>query len=95
MNDPRSAVADADRARLDAKTKPRGSLGRLEDLAVRIAEIRGSATPGRSDFEERSGCEKPADRLLRRSKHVHAGDNAVAQANKRLAVSDVAGGRLS
>ena len=47
MNDPRSAVADAARARLDAKTKPRGSLGRLEDLAVRIAEIRGSATPGR------------------------------------------------
>ena len=47
MNDPRSAVADAARARLDAKTKPRGSLGRLEDLAVRISEIRGSATPGR------------------------------------------------
>jgi nicotinate-nucleotide--dimethylbenzimidazole phosphoribosyltransferase len=40
-------VADAARARLDAKTKPRGSLGRLEDLAVQIAEIRGSATPGR------------------------------------------------
>ncbi len=47
MSDPRSAVADAARARLDAKTKPRGSLGRLEDLAVRIADIRGSATPGR------------------------------------------------
>jgi nicotinate-nucleotide--dimethylbenzimidazole phosphoribosyltransferase len=47
LNDPRAAVADAARARLDAKTKPRGSLGRLEDLAVRIAEIRGSATPGR------------------------------------------------
>ena len=31
----------------DAKTKPRGSLGRLEDLAVRVAEIRGTATPGR------------------------------------------------
>jgi nicotinate-nucleotide--dimethylbenzimidazole phosphoribosyltransferase len=47
LSDPRSAVADAARARLDAKTKPRGSLGRLEDLAVRIADIRGSATPGR------------------------------------------------
>jgi nicotinate-nucleotide--dimethylbenzimidazole phosphoribosyltransferase len=35
------------RAALDAKTKPRGSLGRLEDLAVRIAEIRGTASPGR------------------------------------------------
>ena len=35
------------RAAWDAKTKPRGSLGRLEDLAVRVAEIRGTATPGR------------------------------------------------
>ena len=32
---------------LDAKTKPRGSLGRLEELACRIAEIRGTAAPGR------------------------------------------------
>src|SRR5262249_27233329 len=39
--------AMAARAALDAKTKPRGSLGRLEDLAVRIAEIRGTPTPGR------------------------------------------------
>jgi nicotinate-nucleotide--dimethylbenzimidazole phosphoribosyltransferase len=43
MADPGSAA----RAALDAKTKPRGSLGRLEDLAVRIAEISGTATPGR------------------------------------------------
>jgi nicotinate-nucleotide--dimethylbenzimidazole phosphoribosyltransferase len=35
------------RAAWDAKTKPRGSLGRLEDLAVLVAEIRGTATPGR------------------------------------------------
>jgi nicotinate-nucleotide--dimethylbenzimidazole phosphoribosyltransferase len=41
------AVAAATRAALDAKTKPRGSLGRLEDLAVRIAAIRGTPTPGR------------------------------------------------
>jgi nicotinate-nucleotide--dimethylbenzimidazole phosphoribosyltransferase len=40
------AVAAA-RAALDAKTKPRGSLGRLEELACRIAAIRGSAEPGR------------------------------------------------
>jgi nicotinate-nucleotide--dimethylbenzimidazole phosphoribosyltransferase len=40
-------VAAAARAALDAKTKPRGSLGRLEDLAVRIAEIRGTPAPGR------------------------------------------------
>ena len=35
-----SAAAEA-RRRYDAKTKPRGSLGRLEDLGVRIAGIRG------------------------------------------------------
>src|SRR4029077_16647836 len=35
------------RAAWDAKTKPRGSLGRVEDLAVRVAEIRGTARPGR------------------------------------------------
>jgi nicotinate-nucleotide--dimethylbenzimidazole phosphoribosyltransferase len=32
---------------LDAKTKPRGSLGRLEELACTIAGIRGTAAPGR------------------------------------------------
>jgi nicotinate-nucleotide--dimethylbenzimidazole phosphoribosyltransferase len=32
---------------LDAKTKPRGSLGRLEELAVQIAAIRGTPAPGR------------------------------------------------
>jgi nicotinate-nucleotide--dimethylbenzimidazole phosphoribosyltransferase len=32
---------------LDAKTKPRGSLGRLEELACRIAGIRHTSTPGR------------------------------------------------
>ena len=30
---------------LDRKTKPRGSLGRLEDLAVQIAAVRGSVSP--------------------------------------------------
>ena len=40
------AGAAAQRA-LDAKTKPRGSLGRIEELAVRIAAIRQSAEPGR------------------------------------------------
>lgn len=33
-------------AALDAKTKPRGSLGRLEDLACRVAAIRRTSTPG-------------------------------------------------
>ncbi len=37
----------AARAALDAKTKPRGSLGRLEELAVQIAAIRGTPEPGR------------------------------------------------
>ncbi len=48
-----AAVAPADaraaaqaRAALDAKAKPRGSLGRLEALACRIAAIRGTARPG-------------------------------------------------
>jgi nicotinate-nucleotide--dimethylbenzimidazole phosphoribosyltransferase len=38
-------VLAAARNALDAKTKPRGSLGRLEDLAVQIAGIRGSVAP--------------------------------------------------
>jgi len=40
-------AAEAARAALDAKTKPRGSLGRLEELACRIAAVRGTAAPGR------------------------------------------------
>jgi nicotinate-nucleotide--dimethylbenzimidazole phosphoribosyltransferase len=55
------AQAAAQRA-LDAKTKPRGSLGALEELAARIAGIRGSATPGR----------------LRAAAVVAAGDHGVA-----------------
>jgi nicotinate-nucleotide--dimethylbenzimidazole phosphoribosyltransferase len=58
----REEVAAAARAALDAKTKPRGSLGRLEDLAVRIAEIRGSPAPGQ----------------LRAAVVVAAGDHGVA-----------------
>ena len=41
------SVADEVRAKLDAKTKPRGSLGRLEDLAVRIAVALDDPAPGR------------------------------------------------
>jgi nicotinate-nucleotide--dimethylbenzimidazole phosphoribosyltransferase len=40
-------AAAAAQARLDAKTKPRGSLGRLEELACRVAAIRGTPDPGR------------------------------------------------
>ncbi len=38
-------AAAAARARQDSLTKPRGSLGRLEDLSVRIAGIRGEVRP--------------------------------------------------
>jgi nicotinate-nucleotide--dimethylbenzimidazole phosphoribosyltransferase len=41
------ASYSAARAALDAKTKPRGSLGRLEELACRISAIRRTQTPGR------------------------------------------------
>jgi nicotinate-nucleotide--dimethylbenzimidazole phosphoribosyltransferase len=37
----------AARAALDAKTKPRGSLGRLEELACRLAGIRRATSPAR------------------------------------------------
>jgi nicotinate-nucleotide--dimethylbenzimidazole phosphoribosyltransferase len=46
----RPADAEAGRAAqaaLDAKTKPRGSLGELEVLACRLAAIRGTPAPGR------------------------------------------------
>lgn len=43
---PDPAIAAATRALLDDKTKPRGSLGRLEELAVRLAAARGVARPG-------------------------------------------------
>jgi nicotinate-nucleotide--dimethylbenzimidazole phosphoribosyltransferase len=39
-------AATAARDELDRKTKPRGSLGRLEELAVRLAAIRGTPAPG-------------------------------------------------
>jgi nicotinate-nucleotide--dimethylbenzimidazole phosphoribosyltransferase len=41
------SAAEAARRALDEKTKPRGSLGRLEELAVQIAAIRGTPEPGR------------------------------------------------
>jgi nicotinate-nucleotide--dimethylbenzimidazole phosphoribosyltransferase len=40
------SAAEEARARLDAKTKPRGSLGRLEELAIRIAAIVDDPDPG-------------------------------------------------
>src|SRR5262245_12662005 len=40
------AAAEAQR-RLDAKTKPRRSLGRLEDLVCQLASVRGDAAAAR------------------------------------------------
>jgi nicotinate-nucleotide--dimethylbenzimidazole phosphoribosyltransferase len=42
---PDEAAAEAAAAELDRKTKPRGSLGGLERLAVRLASARGEAVP--------------------------------------------------
>jgi nicotinate-nucleotide--dimethylbenzimidazole phosphoribosyltransferase len=42
----RVSAAAAVQAALDAKAKPPGSLGRLEELAVHVAAVRGTATPG-------------------------------------------------
>lgn len=42
---PDEAVASATQRVLDFKTKPRGSLGRLEGLACRIAAMRGAVKP--------------------------------------------------
>ena len=39
------AIADAVRARWDSKTKPLGSLGDLEALAVQVAQIQGRTAP--------------------------------------------------
>jgi len=44
--EPDEASAAAARRALDAKTKPRGSLGRLEELACQVAAVRGQAQPG-------------------------------------------------
>jgi nicotinate-nucleotide--dimethylbenzimidazole phosphoribosyltransferase len=43
--DPDLAAAAEAQRRLDAKTKPRGSLGRLEELARALAAIQGTASP--------------------------------------------------
>ncbi len=59
-----AAAAEAQR-RLDAKTKPPGSLGRLEELARRVAAIRGTAD-----------LDLPTKALV-----VMAGDHGVAEEN--------------
>ena len=43
---PDEAIRDAAQAAIDAKTKPRGSLGRIEALAVQLATVRHDLAPG-------------------------------------------------
>jgi nicotinate-nucleotide--dimethylbenzimidazole phosphoribosyltransferase len=45
ITNPDAAIAAEVQRALDAKTKPRGSLGRLEALAVQVAAIRGLLRP--------------------------------------------------
>jgi len=45
--EPDPAVAEAACSALDAKTKPRGSLGRLEEIASRVSAIRGEVPASR------------------------------------------------
>lgn len=47
IEEPDPQIAEKTQRRLDVKTKPRRSLGRLEDLACQIAAIRGTTEPGR------------------------------------------------
>ncbi|MDB5042634.1 MAG: nicotinate-nucleotide/dimethylbenzimidazole phosphoribosyltransferase [Candidatus Eremiobacteraeota bacterium] len=58
------AVAAAARARIDDLTKPRGSLGRIEDLAVRLCAIAGGI---------------PAHAFERRALLIAAADHGVAE----------------
>src|SRR6476659_63862 len=44
-----AAAAESAQRLLDAKTKPRRSLGRLEDLVCQLAAIRGGAVPMRPE----------------------------------------------
>ena len=83
--DPRGERAAEVRARLDALAKPRGSLGRLEELAVRLACIQGTAHP----------------RAERRAVVIFAGDHGVTaegvsayrpEVTARLCYNFVAGG---
>src|SRR4051794_25388291 len=40
-----SSIGELAQVKLDQKTKPPGSLGRLEGLAIRIAELQGTLEP--------------------------------------------------
>jgi nicotinate-nucleotide--dimethylbenzimidazole phosphoribosyltransferase len=63
-----TVIASAARERWDSLTKPRGSLGRLEDLMVQVAEIQGSPSP----------------RVERRCIYVFCGDHGIVEAGVSL-----------
>jgi nicotinate-nucleotide--dimethylbenzimidazole phosphoribosyltransferase len=67
------AAMRAARARLDSLTKPQGSMGRLEDLAVALAGMRGEPRPG----------------LARKLVYVLAADHGVAAEGVSLYPSEV------
>ncbi|MCE7885875.1 MAG: nicotinate-nucleotide--dimethylbenzimidazole phosphoribosyltransferase, partial [Actinobacteria bacterium ATB1] len=46
IREPNRRMAEETQRFLDSKTKPRRSLGRLEDLACQISAIRGTSEPG-------------------------------------------------
>ncbi|HET9287177.1 MAG TPA: nicotinate-nucleotide--dimethylbenzimidazole phosphoribosyltransferase [Gaiella sp.] len=73
------AVERDARAALDAKTKPRRSLGTLEDLATRIASVRGSTRPA------------PLDPVV----VVAAGDHGVAHEDVSAYPQEVTGQMLA
>jgi nicotinate-nucleotide--dimethylbenzimidazole phosphoribosyltransferase len=68
-----SAAAAAARARQDSLTKPLGSLGRLETLAVQLAAITGQARPS----------------VARKAVIIMAGDHGVTQAGVSAYPADV------
>lgn len=49
ISPPQAGYAEAAQLAFDAKTKPRGSLGRLEELARTVAAIRRDANPGTTE----------------------------------------------
>lgn len=77
-------AADAARRRQDQLTKPRGSLGRLEELAIRLAGLQGTPTPSPD----------PVQILLFAADHGVAaeGVSAFPQAVTNQMVRNIAGG---
>ncbi|RKT45388.1 nicotinate-nucleotide--dimethylbenzimidazole phosphoribosyltransferase [Thiocapsa rosea] len=77
-------AADAARRRQDQLTKPRGSLGRLEEIAIRLAGLQGTPTPSPD----------PVQVLLFAADHGVAaeGVSAFPQAVTNQMVRNIAGG---